>query len=674
MSQNPFLSASQERFSAFPFQLLQKSHYLEALRLALEEGREKLEVIKTNRDPANFENSIYALETAGEKLNRVATVFFNLLGAESDDELQAMAKEISPAIAAFSSDVSLDPKLFERVQKVWQAREQLGLNAEQKMLVEKTYKDFVRNGATLDAEKKSRLRSIDQELARLTVEFSDNVLKYTNDFQMWLDKSEDLAGLPESAVEAAKQAASEAGQPTRWLITLQGPSYIAFMTHSDRADLREKLWRAYNSRAGQAPYDNAPLAKQIVQRRGERAQLLGYKSHADFVLADRMAESPQRVTEFLNRLITKAKPAGERDVKAVAQLKSGAPLMPWDYAYYSEKLKKRDYDFDEEELRPYFKLEDVIAGAFEHASRLFGLEFKIQPGIPVYHPDVTVYEVIDRKDKRHIGLFYADFFPRKGKRSGAWMTSFREQGLHGGELVRPHVSIVCNFTKPTQNKPSLLTFSEVQTLFHEFGHALHGLLSEVTYTSLSGTNVYWDFVELPSQFLENWTLEKEALDLFARHYQTGEPIPKELTDKIKRAAKFQAGYQNLRQLSFSILDLAWHSDAGLAVDDLEAFETKVTESTTLLPRVPGCNFSTSFLHIFAGGYSAGYYSYKWAEVLDADAFEMFKEKGLFDQDSARRFREFILSKGGTEHPMELYKKFRGREPDPDALLRRDGLL
>ena len=453
------------------------------------------------------------------------------------------------------------------------------------------------------------------------------------------------------------------------------------MTYSDHSDLREKLWRAYNTRAFGGKYDNSQLSKQIAKLRHERAGLLGYRSHADFVLEERMAESSIRVRDFLERLIEKSRPAAERDIKQVEALKKQAggklanePLQPWDYAYWSEKLKMRDYEFDEEVLRPYFKLENVIEGAFEHARQLYGLKFKELKNIPVYHPDVTVYEVVDEDTGRHMAVFYADFFPRKGKRSGAWMTSYREQGLQNGKVERPHVSIVCNFTKPTPTKPSLITFDEVRTLFHEFGHALHGILSDVTYVSLGGTNVYWDFVELPSQIMENWTLEKEALDLFARHYETGEPIPAELTKKIKDTSKFQAGYFSLRQLNFGILDMAWHSMDPSQIGDIEDFERQATERTTILPRVAGTNVSVSFSHIFAGGYSAGYYSYKWAEVLDADAFEYFKEKGLFNRDVARAFRENILSKGGTKHPMELYKKFRGREPDPDALLRRDGLI
>ncbi len=670
---NPLLSPSDLPFGAFPFDRLRKSHFLPALEASIAAAKDGLEAMKANADEPTFANTLLPLETAPEAVSRVSAVFFNLLGAESDDGIQALAKEISPKLASFSSDVSLDPGIFARVKTVWENRRSAGLDDEQVRLVEKVYKDFTRNGALLPAAGKEKIREIDQELARLSVEFSDNLLKHVNEWRMTLGKKEDLAGLPESAVEAAAQTAKEAGLDGKWVITLQAPSCIPFLKYSDRADLRERVWRAHNARALGGEFDNRGLAKRIATLRHERAALLGYGTHADFVLEDRMAETAERVTKFLDHLVEKSRPAAERDVKAVEALK-GAPLQPWDYAYWSEKLKMRDYDFDEEALRPYFKLENVVEGAFEHARLLYGLKFKPAVGVPAYHPDVTAYEAIDEGSGRHVGLFYADFFPRKGKRSGAWMTTFREQGLQGGKVERPHASIVCNFTKPTPTKPSLLTFGEARTLFHEFGHALHGLLSDVTYVSLGGTNVFLDFVELPSQIMENWVLEKEALDLFARHYETGEKIPAAIAEKIKRAARFQAGYASLRQLGFGLLDMAWHAADPAAIDDIEAFEEKATARARALPRIPGSSLTTSFTHIFSGGYSAGYYSYKWAEVLDADAFEFFREKGLFSREVASSFRRNILSKGGTLHPMELYKKFRGREPDPDALLRRDGLI
>ena len=675
---NPLLQNSTLPHGAFPFDRLKKEHFKPALEAAISEAEAKLESIRTATGPATFENTILVLETCSENVTRVSTVFFNLLSADSNEDLQLMAREISPRLAAFSSDITLDPKIFTRVKAVWDNRAALKLQGEELRLTEKTYKDFARNGGLLDDAKKEKLRNLDQELAKLGPEYSDNVLKATNEFKMLIDKESDLSGLPESAREAAAEAAKEDGQEGKWLFSLQAPSYVPFLTYADSRPLREKMWRAYNSRAFHDKYDNEPIAKKIASLRHERANLLGYKSHADFVLEERMAEKPERVVSFLERLLDKTINAARRDLEQVKELKKkltgDADVKPWDYGYYSEKLKMQLHELDQEQLRPYFKLESVIAGVFEHARRLYGLKFKEVTGIPVYHQDVKTYEVSDEDSGRFIGLFYADFFPRPSKRGGAWMTSYREQGLQWGEIQRPHVSIVCNFTKPTPTKPSLLTFEEVQTLFHEFGHSLHGLLSDCKYVTLGGTNVYWDFVELPSQIMENWALEKEALDLFAVHFETGEKIPKELTDKIRAASKFQAGWGAIRQLQFALLDMAWHSADPAGIKDVDAFERKVTERTTLIPRIEGTNFSCSFSHIFAGGYSAGYYSYKWAEVLDADAFEYFKEKGLFNREVARSFRDNILAKGGTKHPMELYKSFRGREPDPDALLRRDGLI
>jgi peptidyl-dipeptidase Dcp len=684
-STNPLLQKSTLPHGAFAFDLIKKEHFRPAMAAAIAEAKANLEKIRKCADAPTFENTILALETASETVGQVSTVFFNLLGTNSDDEMQAMAREISPQLADFSSDVLLDPELFARVKTVWENREKFALKGEELRLTEKSYKEFARNGGLLSNETKEKLRQLDQEMARLSPEFSDNVLKATNEFRMVLDKKSDLEGLPESSIEAAALAAREAGVAKegeeKWLFNLQIPSLNPFMTYSARPELREKLWRAFGSRAFKGAHSNELLAKKIAQLRHDRANLLGYPSHAHFVLEERMAERPEKVTEFLSTLLEKSKPAAERDVAAVAALKKemtgDGTLMPWDYGYYSEKLKMKLHDLDDEVLRPYFKLENVIQGVFEHARRLYGLKFQEVHNIPLYHPDVKTYEVVEENGGRFIGLFYADFFPRESKRGGAWMSTFREQGLQGGKIERPHVTIVCNFTPPTDSKPALLTLDEVSTLFHEFGHALHALLSECKYISLAGTNVYWDFVELPSQIMENWCYEKEALDLFASHYLTGEKIPKDLTDKIRASAKFQAGYSALRQLTFGLLDMAWHSlgEKGTAmITDVDAFEKQVTERTRLLPSVLGTNMSCSFNHIFSGGYSAGYYSYKWAEVLDADAFEYFREQGLFSPEVAKRFRDHILKRGGTEHPMELYKKFRGREPDPNALLRRDGLI
>lgn len=674
---NPLLKASELKHRAIDFPKIQPEHFMPAIEEAIRQARENIHRIEKSPSKPDFDNTIVALELSSEKVDLVANVFYNLLGSQTNEKLQKIAQEFGPKISDFSSDIILNEKLFARIQSVWEQKDQLGLSQEEFQLLEKTYTDFVRNGAKLEESKKQRLREIDQKLSRLGPEYSENVLKATNAFEMLLENEDDLAGLPEGVREAAQHAAEER-EKKGWLFNLQAPSMMGFLKYSEKRELREKIWKAYASRSFNDKFDNQKQVLEIIQLRHERAQLLGFKTHADFVLQKRMAESPEKVTEFLNKLLSASKPAAERDLKEVQALAlemgGPQPLMPWDFGYYSEKLKEKKFDINEEELRPYFKLENVIEGVFEHARRLFGLKFQVSTDYPVYHPDVKVYEVIDEKDSSFVGLFYTDFFPRDSKRGGAWMTNFFEQGLYGDTLMRPHVSIVCNFTKPTPKKPSLLTFDEVRTLFHEFGHSLHSLLSQCRFRSLSGTNVYWDFVELPSQILENWTLEKEALDLFARHFETGATIPKELTQKIIDSSKFLAGYSSLRQLNFAFLDMAWHSTDPKQIRDVDSFEKQVTQKTQLLPSVPGMNVSCAFSHIFAGGYSAGYYSYKWAEVLDADAFEYFKEKGIFDPEVSRKFKEHILSRGGTEHPMELYKRFRGREPDPEALLRRDGLI
>lgn len=676
MSSNPLNEISTLPFGAFPFDRILKSHFRPGLATAMADAKVKLDEIRRDTRPATFANTILALETAPEAVTAVSTIFFNLQGTNSDSELQELAREISPQLAAFSSDILLDDAIFARVKSVWDSRSTLGLVGEDLRLTEKMYKDFARNGALLDVAAKTRLRALDQELARLAPEFSDNVLKATNDFQLVLDSETDLEGIPKATIDSYREEAEAKGLKNRWLVTLQGPSYVPFMTYSVRAELREKLWRAYNSRAIK---ENPSIVMGIVSLRHERAKLLGYESHAAFVLEERMASNSAAVTRFIDDMLVKVLPAAKRDLEAVRALKQSETtdpqLEPWDYMYWSERLKLKLHDLDEELLRPYFKLENVVDGVFEHATRLYGLMFKPVTGLPTHHPDVRIYEVTDRRSGRHIGLFYADFFPRETKRSGAWMSTFREQGLYAsGKVERPHVVIVCNFTKPTADAPSLLTLDEVKTLFHEFGHALHGLLSDCRYVSLGGTNVYWDFVELPSQIMENWVGEAESLSLFAKHYQTNQVIPHDLIEKIRKTAQFQSGYGALRQLTYARLDIAWHSTDPKTIVDVFDFEKRHTETTSLFPVTDGTNLSVAFSHIFAGGYAAGYYSYKWAEVLDADAFEFFKEKGLFSTEVASKFRDFILSKGGTEDPMQLYKKFRGREPDPDALLRREGLI
>ena len=683
---NTLLKPFDLKDQAIPFHLIKTEHYIPALTKAIEQAKKECAQIKSEKT-ATFDNAIVAIENLTESVDRISSIYFNLFSAEASPAHQALAKDISPLLSAFASDITLDADLFARVNLVYDSRNELGLKGEDLRVVEKKYLDFVRNGALLDPAKKQRLRELDQELSGLGPQFSENVLNATNAFELWVDKKEDLAGLPDHAVEAAAIAAAHkmktTGQNaagTKWLFTLHGPSLIPFLTYASKRELREKIWRASSSKAFGGPFDNKNIVTKILNLKFERANLLGYKTYADYVLEERMAQSSQTVFTFLEKLLEPSKKAAIKDLQEVRDfretLEGQSEIKPWDFAYYSEKLKEKKYSFNEEELRPYFKLENVIEGVFKHADKLFKLHFKPITGIPTYHPDVKTFEVYERSKSGDIymGLFYMDFFPRETKKGGAWMTNFREQGLWGTSIARPHVSIVCNFTKPTATKPSLLSYDEVLTLFHEFGHALHGLLSKCKYRSLAGTNVYWDFVELPSQIMENWVKEKEGLDLFATHYETGDKIPAELVTKIKTASKFQVGWQSLRQLNFALLDMNWYSTDPKNIIDIDDFETKISARTRLLDKEPGTNSSCSFGHIFGGGYAAGYYSYKWAEVLDADAFEYFKEKGLFNEEVATKFKNSILSRGGTAHPMELYKEFRGREPDPNSLLRRDGLL
>lgn len=674
---NPLLNLSSLKDAAIPFNEIKVEHYLPALEQAINEAKVNIQKIK-NQKEASFENTILALEQASEKVDRISNIYFNLFSAEANDEHQALAQKISPILSAFSSDISLDSALFEKIKFVYENRKSLNLKNEDLKLTEKSYKDFSRNGALLDANKKEELRKLDQELSVLSPQFSENVLKATNAFELWISDSNELSGLPDGVKEAAALSAEQKGQKGKWLFTLQAPSLIPFMTYSSQRHLREKLWRASSSKAFKGDFNNQEIIKKIVRLKAKRAQLLGFNNYAEYVLEERMAQNSETVFNFLNSLLEPSKKAAQKDLQEVKdfrkKLDGTDEIKPWDFAYYSEKLKEEKYNFNEEELRPYFKLENVIDGVFEHSRKLFGLTFKAVTDVPVYHSEVKTYEVYFEKNNEYVGLFYMDFFPRETKKGGAWMTNYREQGQWNGQVKRPHVSIVCNFTKPTPTKPSLLTYDEVRTLFHEFGHALHGLLSQCKYRSLSGTNVYWDFVELPSQIMENWTEEKESLDLFARHFETNEKIPAELVAKIKKASLFQAGWMSLRQVSFAWLDMKWYTTKAEFITDVDQFETEHTEITRLLPKEDGTNMSCSFGHIFGGGYAAGYYSYKWAEVLDADAFEYFKEKGLYNQEVATKFKNSILSRGGTAHPMDLYKEFRGREPDPNSLLKRSGLI
>lgn len=683
VTNNPLLQKFDLKDQAVPFNLIHTEHYLPAIHEAIRESKLKLESLK-KQQTITFENTILTLEQISETVDRASTVYFNLFSAEANDAHQKLAQEISPILSAFSSDISLDSDVFAKIKFVYDHRNDLKLTGEDLKLTEKMYTDFSRNGALLNADQKEKLRALDQELSVLSPQFSENVLKATNAFELWINDKADLAGLPDGAIEAGQIAAEQKNKTTadkpkgQWLFTLHGPSLIPFMTYCSNRALREKMWRASSTKSFGGEFDNSEIILKIVRLKYQRAQIMGFKNHADYVLEERMAQKPETVFAFIEKLLEPSKRAAEKDLNEVRafkkELEGSDDIRPWDFAYYSEKLKEKKYAFNEEELRPYFKLENVVEGVFEHAKRLYGIVFKPVTGLPVYHPDVKTFEVFDiENNNEYVGLFYMDFFPRETKKGGAWMTSYREQGLWGNDIKRPHVSIVCNFTKPTPTTPSLLTYDEVTTLFHEFGHALHGLLSKCKYKSLSGTNVYWDFVELPSQIMENWAKEKEGLDLFARHYQTNAPIPTELVEKIKRSQQFQTGWMSLRQLSFAWLDMNWYTTEPSLIKNVDEFETRIGDKTRLLPKEAGTNMSCSFSHIFGGGYSAGYYSYKWAEVLDADAFEFFKEKGLFNKDVANKFKDSILSRGGTKHPMELYKEFRGREPDTNSLLKRDGL-
>ncbi len=650
--------------------------YIAAVRAGIALARDRVAALKAS-GRQDF-SVITELETCDQELGETLEIFYSLLGTDTTDRLQALAQDIGPISAEFSSEISQDQDLFRLVDTLWQKRDGLNLNKAQYATLEKHWKGFVRNGALLDDAGKARLKDIDSEMSKLGPLFSDNARKSGKAFTLTVRDAAQLAGLPESAVAAAAEEAEAKGQTGAWLFTLDYPSYGPFMTYADARDLREKMWRAYATRAYGDDFDNCDTIFKIVRLRHERANLLGYKTHADFVLERRMAETPTRVMAFLGRLRDVGRPQAKAELAElqsfVRELGGPDPIKPWDIAYYSEKLKQKKYAFDSEQLRPYFPVDAVLKGCFAHCEKLFGLTFKPATGYPVYHPDVQTFEVTDSASGTTLGLLYADFFPRDGKRSGAWQGTFRERRImRDGTTGLPLSAIVCNFTKPTRDKPSLLTFDEVETLFHEMGHALHTLLTEIDYPSVSGTSVYWDFVELPSQVMENWLSEKATLDLFARHYQTGDTIPQPMIDALKASQNFMAGWTLLRQVQLGWLDMAWHMTDPAAIGDVLAFERAVLDPMALLPYEGGC-ISTSYSHIFAGGYSAGYYSYQWAEVLDADVFALFLEKGLYHAETGRAFREHVLSRGGSEPPLDLFVRFRGREPDPDAALRRKGLL
>ena len=670
---NPLLTP----FETAPFSKIKNEHFSPAIHHFIAVTKTQINEISENKEAPTFKNTIEALDGTGIQLDRITSIFFNLNSAETNDEIQKIAQEISPALSDFKNDLLLNEKLFKKVKYVYENRTSLSLNKEQAMLLKKNYIGFTRNGANLSYKDKDKLREIDGKLSKLKLQFGENVLAETNKFYLQITNEKELSGLPDGVIEMAAQTAKEK-KMTGWVFTLDYPSYVPFVTYSNLRELRKKITIAFGQRAFKNNVnDNQASILEIVNLRHQRAQLLGYPSHAHFVLEERMAKTPEKVLEFLTELLEKAKPAAQSEFKKLEdfakELDGIDQLEKWDAAYYSEKLKQKLFDLDDEKLKPYFKLENVIEGVFKIANKLYQLNFKEVYDVDTYHKDVKTYEVTDQ-NKDFIALFYADFHPRAGKRSGAWMTSFKAQYKSNTKNERPHISNVCNFTKPTKSKPSLLSFSEVTTLFHEFGHGLHGMLANTTYKGLSGTNVSWDFVELPSQLLENWCYEKEALELFAKHYKSDEVIPMELIEKIKASATFHEGMQTLRQISFGLLDIAWHGKDPSSIKNVKEFETLSFSATQLYPDVKNNCMSTSFSHIFQGGYSAGYYSYKWAEVLDADAFKYFKDHGIFNKKIATKFKDTVLSQGGTCDPLELYIKFKGSKPNPEALLKRAGLI
>ena len=696
LSNNPLLHPFASIHEAAPFDLIHEDHFIPAIEILISECEEKISQIVDLREDPTFGNIVLPLEVNGERLGVVAGILFNLNHAETTEKLQQVAQEASGLLTDYSSRMLMNPALFSRIDTLYnqhfpnpekplfvipaQAQPEAGtfsLTVEQSTLLRNWHRDFVRNGALLDEESKKRFAEIRSRLSTLTLQFADNVLAETNDFFLHLTDEAELSGLPDFVREAAAQEA-EAKHLAGWVFTLHAPSYVPFLKYSDRRELREKMIRAFGARGNRGnEKDNKSLLLEIVNLRMEMASLMNEPDYASYALSESMAGSAGKVMTFLGNIHKYSKPAARKELFEVAafakSIGSDFELEAWDWSYYAEKLREKRFNFREELLKPYFKLENVIDGVFLLANKLYGLQFEAISGIPVYHQDVMTYEVKD-ENGGFLSLLYLDFFPRPGKQGGAWMTDFRGQSNLNGSSVRPHVSLVCNFSKPTPNKPSLLTHDEVNTFLHEFGHALHGMLAQCTYPSVSGTNVYRDFVELPSQVMENWALEKEWLDLFAVHFETGEKIPSDLIEKLIESKNFLEGYALERQLSFGFLDMAWHTLPQPFEGDPVAFEKDAMEDTQLFRKIPGSSTSTGFSHIFAGGYSAGYYGYKWAEVLDADAFALFSEKGIFNREVATSFRKNILEKGGSEHPMELYVKFRGQEPDPEALLRRSGLI
>ena len=675
-AENIFFEEFKTTHNVVPFDRIEKSFYEEAVDSGIKVAKQEIDAIVNQRSMPTFENTIVALEDAGAMLNRTLMTFYPILSADGDDEMNAISLRISPKLSEYQSDISLNERLWERIKYVYDNRDKLNLDTEDSMLLEKTYDSFLQSGANLKGADRDTYRKLTAELSELTLKFEQNTVKATAAYEMWL-KKEDLAGLPESSVEAAAVAAKEKGRDDEYLITLQAPCYMAFMKYSDRRDLREKLYRDYNSQCTSGEYDNRQIMCRIAEIRMQIANLMGYKTYADYSLKHTMAETKENVYKLLDQLRDAYKPAWKKELKELTEYVNKLEgkkmdLQAWDYSYYANKLKNERYSFNEEELRPYFELNNVIDGVFGLATKLYGLHFTENQNISVYNPEVKSFDVTDA-DGNFVGVLYTDFFPRATKRSGAWMTEFRSEKVVDGVSQRPHVTLTMNFTRPTEDKPSLLTFYEVETFIHEFGHGLHSLLTQAKYASLSGTNVYRDFVEVPSQFNENFLTEKEFLDSFAKHYITGEPIPQELVDKVIASSRFGAARDCLRQLSFGYLDMAYHTITAPITEDTYKFEVDATKSVELFPEVKGCYTSPMFNHIFSGGYAAGYYSYKWSEEIEADAFQYFKDNGIFNPEIAKSWRDNVLSRGGTEPPMTLYKRFRGQEPTVDALLIRDGI-
>ena len=674
--ENPLLTESSCPYGAPQFDKIKNEHYLPAFKAGIEEAKAEIDAIVANPEKPDFKNTIEALEYSGRTLNRVSSIFFNLMEADTDDEMQKIAEEVSPMMTEYSMYVSLNAPLFERVKAVYGQRDSLNLDQDQKQLLEDTYRSFARNGADLSDADKETYSKYAEELSLTTLQFSKNVLDATNAYSLHITDSADLAGLPDFARDMGAAAAKERGLDG-WVFTLDYPSFGPFMKYSDRRDLRKQVYMAYNTRAIGGEFDNTDIVKKIVDLRIKMAKLLGYETYAEYALEERMAKTPATVNSFLEELLEPSLPFARAEVAEVLEYARAngfedTVLQPWDFSYWSEKYRESEYALNEEQLKPYFRLENCIDAVFSLANRLYGLTFEERKDIPVYHEDVKVYDVKDSAG-RHMALFYADFFPRASKRGGAWMTEFRGQGFFNGQEERPFISIVTNFTKPTENAPALITHDEFTTFLHEFGHSLHGMLAEGRYPSITGTSVARDFVELPSQIMENWAYEPEYLDTFAKDYRTGEVIPDSLVNKIIASKNFLAGYYQVRQLHYGIVDMAWHTLAELPQESTLDFESKIIASCPVMPAVPGAAFSPSFSHIFAGGYAAGYYSYKWSEVLEADAFSLFKEKGIFNREVSGSFRENILSKGGSEDPAVLYRNFRGHDPQPEALMRKLGL-